>query len=68
MTVRYLVTVPVVWGNTTNRFRVEMEFAGSLTRESAAQLRETAREYVLSKGQKIVEGGEIKIFRQNKGE
>lgn len=61
----FLVMVPINWTNgSTNRFRVPMRYDGELTPESIEHLRQTARDYVISRGQTLAEHGKIEIYRK----
>jgi hypothetical protein len=63
----FSVMVPIRWTNgTENRFKVDMGFDGELTKEAIADMKQKARDYVLSKGQTLAETSynPIQIYRK----
>lgn len=61
---RYLVFVPITWGDTRNEFKVEIEHDHDLDDRKIEQIKVTAREYVESRGQTIIDNEPIKIYRK----
>lgn len=62
--VRYLVFVPIKWGETINDFKVEIEHDHDLTESKIEAIKATAREYVESRGQTIIDDMPVKIYRK----
>ena len=63
---RYFAFVPIVWGTSTNKFKVELEAAKDLDAARIEEIKITAREYVTSRGQTLAENDytPIEIFRK----
>ncbi|MEU6684405.1 hypothetical protein [Streptomyces sp. NPDC046832] len=63
---RFFAWVPVQWGPRENTFKVELEAADNPTGEALEALRRTAKEFVTSRGMKVLEGPgyEVKITRK----
>lgn len=61
---RYLVFVPITWGDTRNEFKVEIEAATDLDDRKIEEIKVTARQYVESRGQSVIENQPFKIYRK----
>jgi hypothetical protein len=60
---RYFVFVPITWGDTQNRFKVEIEADSDLDDRKIEEIKVTARKYVESRGQTIIDNRPIEIYR-----
>lgn len=61
---RYLVFVPIKWGETINEFKVEIEAATDLDAAKIEEIKVTARQHVESRGQTIIDNQPVKIYRK----
>lgn len=61
---RYNVFVPIKWGDTQNTFKVEIEYDTDLDNAKIEEIKATAREYVESRGQTIIDNQPVKIYRK----
>ena len=56
--------VPITWGDTRNEFKVEIEADTDLDDHKIEEIKVTAREYVESRGQTIIDNQPFKIYRK----
>lgn len=61
---RYFVFVPIKWGDTQNEFKVEIEAAADLDDRKIEEIKVTAREFVESRGQSVIDNQPFKIYRK----
>ncbi len=61
---RYNVMVPINWGTAVNRFRVEIEDSRELSVEVIREIKQVAKDHVISRGQTLAEHGKIEIYRK----
>lgn len=61
---RYLAFVPITWGETINKFKVEIEHDAELTSEKLESIKRAALDYVASRGQTYVDSMPVEVYRK----